>query len=167
MTYRKSSLNTRHIRTLKKMSYSSRRPRWLLLLSTQNRKMNLVGTIATGQYNIGKKPPGQTLTLIAWIHGVFLRCLNVLGCCWWCNDVEHILFSAFGCLTAVQHYLNATIYLSIVSGLVLLFSYWQNQFVTDPRSDQMSVHLSTLGMLEKDHFTAQIQNWHLEQCVML
>lgn len=100
----KTSLNAQHIKTLKTMSYSSRRPHWLLLLSTQNRKMSLVGTVAAGQYKIGKKPPGQTLTL---------------GWCWWCNGVEHILFSVFGCLTAVQHYLNATIYLSIVAGLVL------------------------------------------------
>lgn len=119
MTCRRTSLNSKHIKTLKEVGYSSWRPHWLFLRSTQNRNISLVATAAAGQYKIGKKPTGQTLTLTAWIHGSFQPCYAfyaVGGVVVW--NLYCLTYCTFGCWTAIQHYLNATIYPSIVSGQV-------------------------------------------------
>ncbi len=51
----------------------------------------------------------------AWI---ILPCLNGSGCWWWCNGVGGIFLAHF---VPIEHRLNATVYLSIVSDHVHLF----------------------------------------------
>jgi len=46
-------------------------------------------------------------------HGSIMHCLNGSGCRW-CNDVLCIFLTHFG-LLPIEHCLNATAYLSIVS----------------------------------------------------
>ncbi len=93
-------------RTLKQMSYSSRRPHRVPLLSAKNRKRRIQFTQAQQNWTIEDwknvawsdesrfllqhSDVGSEFGARTWKHGSILPCLNGSGWCWWCNGLGDI-----------------------------------------------------------------------------
>ncbi len=81
-----------------------------------------------------------------------MPCLNGSGCWWWCNGVRNILLVHFGPSVPIEHCLNATAYLSIVTDHVYPF--------------MTTVYPSSDGYFQQDnapcHKAQIIADWFLE-----
>ncbi len=96
-------------RTLKQMSYSSRRPHRVPLLSAKNRKQahqswtiedwKNVAWSDESRFLLQHSDVGSEFGVKTWKHGSILPCLNGSGWCWWCDGVGDIFLAHFGSLS--------------------------------------------------------------------
>ncbi len=149
--------------TLKQMSYSSRRPHRVPLLSAKNRKRRIQFTQTHQNWTIEDwkdvawsdesrfllqySDVGSEFdvkNMKSWIYPAFL---NGSGCWWWCNGVGDIVLAH---LVPIEHRLNSTAYLSIVADV--------HPFMTTvyPSSD------ATSSRIMHRHRAQIISDWFLE-----